>query len=99
MTDRNVLGDATRSTGRRLFEAALAGGAQAVGSETTGDIVALDARNFRDDAVLDHWLFAADNAAILSVERGGMRLVEQGRHRDRGRLAGRYRKTLSRLLS
>ena len=27
---RNVLGDATRSTGRRLFEAALAGGAQAM---------------------------------------------------------------------
>src|SRR5260221_643317 len=38
---RNVLGDASRSTGRRLFEAALAGGAQAVGSETTGDIVVL----------------------------------------------------------
>ncbi|HTE37773.1 MAG TPA: formimidoylglutamate deiminase [Reyranella sp.] len=96
---RNVLGDASRSTGRRLFDAALAGGAQAVGSEATGDIVALDTGNFRDDAVLDHWLFAADNAAIVSVERGGMRLVEQGRHRDRDRLAGRYRKTLSRLLS
>jgi formiminoglutamate deiminase len=96
---RNVLGDATRSTGRRLFEAALAGGAQAVGSEATGDIVALDARNFRDDAIIDHWLFAADNAAILSVERGGVRLVDQGRHRHRERLAGRYEKTLSRLLA
>jgi formimidoylglutamate deiminase len=30
---RNVLGEATRSTGRRLFEAAVAGGAQAMGGE------------------------------------------------------------------
>jgi cytosine/adenosine deaminase-related metal-dependent hydrolase len=96
---RNVLGDASRSTGRRLFEAALAGGAQAVSSAATGDIVALDAGNFRDDAVLDHWLFSADNAAILSVERGGVRLVEQGSHRDREHLAARYKKTLSRLLA
>jgi cytosine/adenosine deaminase-related metal-dependent hydrolase len=82
-----------------LFEIALAGGAQAVGSGATDDIVALDAGSFRADAVLDHWLFAADNAAIRSVERGGVRLVEQGRHRHRERLAGRYRKTLSRLLA
>jgi formimidoylglutamate deiminase len=95
---RNVLGDATRSTGRRLFDAALAGGAQAIGSEATGDVVTLDAGHFRDDTVLDHWLFTADNTAILSVERGGVRLVEQGRHRHRERIAKRYRKTLSRLL-
>jgi formiminoglutamate deiminase len=96
---RNVLGHADRSTGRRLLEAALAGGAQAVGSEPDDDIVSLDARNFRGDAVLDHWLFAADNAAILSVERGGTRLVEQGRHRHRERIAARYERTLSRLLA
>jgi formiminoglutamate deiminase len=94
---RNVLGDAGQSTGRRLFEAALAGGAQAVG--TTDDaVVTLDTAGLRGDAILDHWLFAADNTAIVSVERGGVRLVDHGRHRDRDRIAARYRKTLARLL-
>ena len=51
------------------------------------------------DAILDHWLFAADNAAIVSVERDGVRLVDHGRHKDRDRIAARYRKTLSRLLA
>jgi hypothetical protein len=42
--------------------------------------------------------FAADNAAVVSVDRGGARLVDQGRHRERERIAGRYRKTLARLI-
>jgi len=95
---RNVLGDAGQSTGRRLFEAALAGGAQAVGA-TDDAVVTLDTAGHRGDAILDHWLFAADNTAIVSVERGGVRLVDHGRHKDRDRIAARYRKTLSRLLA
>jgi formiminoglutamate deiminase len=95
---RNVLGDAGQSTGRRLFEAALAGGAQATGA-TDQAVVTLDTAGLRGDAILDHWLFAADNTAIVSVERNGMRLVERGRHRDRDRIAARYRKTLARLLA
>ena len=95
---RNVLGDPTRSTGRRLFEAALAGGRQAVGAANDEAVVTLDATSHRGDAILDHWLFAADNAAVVSVDRGGARLVDQGRHRERERIAGRYRKTLARLI-
>jgi len=95
---RNVLGDAGRSTGRRLFEAALAGGAQAVGASDES-IVVLNDSSHRGDAMLDHWLFTADNDAIISVERGGVRLVDRGRHRDRDRIAGRYDRTLARLLS
>jgi len=94
---RNVLGDANRSTGRRLFDAALAGGAQAAGSADDA-VVTLDTANHRGDAALDHWLFAADNAAIVSVDRGDARLVDHGRHRDRDRIVARYRKTLARLL-
>lgn len=94
---RNVLGDANRSTGRRLFDAALAGGAQAAGSADDA-VVTLDTASHRGDAVLDHWLFAADNTAIVSVDRGDARLVDHGRHRDRDRIAARYRKTLARLL-
>ena len=99
---RNVLGAPDRSTGRRLFEAALAGGAQAAGMEVGGDddaVVTLDTNLHRGDAAIDHWLFAADNAAIVSVERGGRRLVEHGRHRDRERIAARYHRTLARLLA
>ena len=61
-------------------------------------VVTLDAAGHHGDALLDHWLFAADNTAVISVDRGGLRLVDHGRHRDRDRIAARYRKTLARLL-
>jgi formimidoylglutamate deiminase len=95
---RNVLGDSTRSTGRALLEAALEGGRQAVGAASDDAVVRLDASSHQGDAIVDHWLFAADNAAIVSVERGGVRLVDHGRHRDRDRIAARYARTLARLL-
>jgi hypothetical protein len=44
-------------------------------------------------------VFAADNSAIVSVERGGIRLVDHGRHRDRDRIVGRYAQSLARLLA
>jgi formiminoglutamate deiminase len=96
---RNVLGDATQSTGRRLFDAARAGGTQAMGAVTDDGVVVLDAAGHQGDAVIDHWLFTADNTAIVSVDRGGRRLVEHGRHKDRERIASRYRRTLARLLA
>jgi formiminoglutamate deiminase len=95
---RNVLGEPNRSTGRRLFEIALAGGAQAAGA-TDDAVVTLKTANHQGDAILDHWLFSADNAAIVSVERNGMRLVDGGRHRNRDRIAARYNKVLARLLA
>jgi len=87
---RNVLGAANQSTGQRLFDDALAGGRQAVGATDDATVTL--------EYSLDHWLFSADNAAIVSVERDGVRLVERGRHRDRDRIAARYRKTLAGLL-
>src|SRR5262249_50304454 len=68
---RNVLGDSNQSTGRRLFELALSGGRQAAGTPTDDATVTLDATSHQGNAILDHWLFAADNAAIVSVDRGG----------------------------
>ena len=95
---RNVLGDSGQSTGRRLFDAALAGGAQAAGA-TDDAVITLDTAGHGGDAILDHWLFTADNTAIVSVERNGVRLVDHGRHRDRDRIAPRYARTLARLLN
>jgi formimidoylglutamate deiminase len=95
---RNVLGDAARSTGRRLFELSLAGGRQAVGQPVgllapghRADLVVIDGQGFEGDAVVDHWLFAADNAAIKSVYCGGVPVVQNGRHKDRDGIAMRYR--------
>ena len=101
---RNVLGDATRSTGRRLFDLALVGGAQAVGRPVgiiavgqRADFVVLDDSGFRDDAVLDSWLFTADNSAVRTVYCGGVPMVQNGRHKDHDRLADRYRKAVAKL--
>ena len=99
---RNVLGEATRSTGRRLFEAALAGGAQATDAEPMGgiapgkraDFVVLDQHHpalaaAQEDSLLDAWLFAADNAAIKTVYCRGVPVVQNGRHVAREELMRR----------
>ena len=75
--ERNVLsGGPGISTGRALFDAALAGGAQALAQPVVGlqpgaraDIVTLDTTHpslagRRRDAVLDGWIFAAGAGAI-----------------------------------
>jgi formimidoylglutamate deiminase len=96
---RNVLGDSMRSTGRRLFELALAGGAQAVGRPVgalapgkRADFVVLQAEGLRDDSVLDTWLFSADNRAIKSVYCGGAPVVQNGRHIARDAIAARFQR-------
>jgi formiminoglutamate deiminase len=93
---RNVLGEPARSTGRRLFEAAL--GPNAIAPGQRADFVVLDGEGFQGDAVLDHWLFAADNGAIKSVYRGGVPVVQNGRHKERERIIPRYRSALGRLM-
>lgn len=102
---RNVLAPPHGSTGRRLFDAALAGGNRALGLSAPGiapgapaDLVALDAASpalalAKDDALLDAWIFAG--APIASVWRAGRRIVADGRHVARAALAGRYRQALA----
>ncbi len=96
---RNVLGNASCSTGRRLFDLALAGGAQAVGQPVgalepgkRADFVVLEADGHAGDSVLDAWLFAADNRAIRSVYCSGVPVVREGRHIARETIAARYRR-------
>ena len=94
--ERNVLsGGPGISTGRALFDAALAGGAQALAQPVAGlqagaraDIVSLDITHpslagRRGDTVLDGWIFAAGSPAIACVWAGGSKVVENGRHRLR----------------
>jgi formimidoylglutamate deiminase len=92
---RNVLGEPTRSTGRRLFEASL--GPNAIAPGQRADFIVLEADGFTDDAVIDHWIFAADNAAIRSVYCSGVPVVQNGRHKERERIAARYAKVMAKL--
>ncbi|MFK4505789.1 formimidoylglutamate deiminase [Bradyrhizobium daqingense] len=93
---RNVLSSgAGRSTGRTLFDHALAGGAQALAQPMVGlapgaraDIVTLDTTHpslagRTGDATIDGWIFAACDGAIDCVWAGGNKVVEGGRHRLR----------------
>ena len=102
---RNVLAPNGGSTGRRLFDGALNGGAQALGLGGVGlapgaraDLVTLQADHpslalAQDDAALDAWIFAG--ARIDRVWRAGREVVTGGVHKDRPALEARYRKALS----
>jgi formiminoglutamate deiminase len=103
---RNVLAAPGGSTGRRLFELALAGGAQALDVRAglaagyPADIVSLqpvDAAPAGGDAILDALIFAA--APIDCVWCAGRKVVVGGRHVRTEAIAARYRSTLSRLLA
>ena len=108
---RNVMArGADRSTGRDLFDAVLAGGAQALSAEgglTVGapaDIVslrpdhpALVARS--GDDILDSFIFAGMHGLISGVWRAGRKLVSDGVHHQRAAVAARYGRTLERLLA
>jgi len=107
---RNVIARAGQSTGRALFDAALAGGAQALGVEAgfsvgaPADIVSLDAGHPNlaargGDDILDSVVFAGGHGLISGVWRAGRKLVSDGMHRDRAAVAARYKTTLKCLLA
>ena len=99
------------STGRAVFNAALAGGAQALAQLVVGlqagaraDIVTLDTDHpslagRRGDAVLDGWIFAAGNAAISCVWASGNRVVEGGRHQLREQARDAFNAAVQRLVA
>ena len=108
---RNVLaGGEKRSTGRRLFQAAVNGGNQALGCGNAGlvegasaDIISLDPEHpslvgRQDDALLDGWIFGARSGALDCVWRHGRKLVSEGLHSRHESITSRYRMILERLL-
>ncbi len=106
---RAVMADPERSTGRALFDRALAGGVQATGAASglsvgaSADIVSLDTSGVAfagrsGDAVLDSWIFGAPTGSIRSVWRAGREVVKNGRHIARDGIEARYRKALSAVL-
>jgi formimidoylglutamate deiminase len=105
---RNALAREGCSTGTRLYQEALAGGAQALGraigaieAGRRADIVVLDGGH--PDLVggqttwLDAYVFVAGRALIKSVMVGGDMVVEDGMHRRRDTITARYRATIKRI--
>jgi formimidoylglutamate deiminase len=103
---RIVLADPDQSCGRRLFDAALAGGAQALGRDSGAieagrfaDLVALDPARLDDapagDPLLDHWIFTGGSNAVAEVWSAGRHVVRAGRHVAREAISARYRAALA----
>lgn len=106
---RNVVAEPGRSTGRTLFDAALAGGAQALGAGPVGlesnapaDLVALDTAETGlgeavGDTILDSWIFSG-RIRPDCVWVAGRKWVAEGRHVAREAIAARFRQAMRELL-
>ena len=107
---RNQLsGGYNRSTGRNLFDIAVAGGAQACGHNSGGievgkraDLVMLDAEHpllceRHGDDLIDSWIFSGNENAVCDVYVGGRRVVHNGAHADEEAINSAFRATLREL--
>lgn len=106
---RNIMAVAGGSTGRALFDGALAGGAAALQADGGGiapgapaNVVTLDAAHpgfagYEDDSILDAWIFGAARQAVDCVWARGRKLVEGGRHKARARIGARFRAAMDEL--
>lgn len=107
---RAALATAERSTGRVLFDAAAAGGAQAGGRDSgaliagkLADIVALDldnewGANRTGDMALDTLVFGGNgHRCITDVWSAGRHVVKQGRHIARDTITRAFTKTMAEL--
>lgn len=107
---RNVLAsDQHASVARRLFEATLSGGAQAMGIAPglavghAADFVTLNASHpalhgRRGDQLLDNWIFAARHRCIDTVWKRGQKWVSDGLHRNSANITARYLKVVDRIM-
>ncbi|KIQ04677.1 N-formimino-L-glutamate deiminase [Agrobacterium tumefaciens] len=104
---RNVIAPANGSTGRTLFDAALSGGAQALGAQSgirqghPADFVSLNVDNapyLEGDHLLDGWIFG-NLVKPDQVWINGRSVVRNGRHVLRETICQRFRQTMTQLLS
>jgi formimidoylglutamate deiminase len=108
---RVVLAGESQSSGRLLYDTALAGGAQALGRRSGAiapgywaDLVALDRERgalhgVGRDRILDAWIFTSGNHAVGELWSAGRHAVQEGRHIRREQIAARYRSCLTSILS
>ena len=106
---RAVLATAQKSSGRVLYDGAVAGGAQAAGRHsgaiapgywadlTALDITGPDFEGRQGDAVLDTFIFAADDRRVAEVWSAGRHIVQGGRHIARKAVQARFAVAMRRL--
>lgn len=97
------------SVGRTVFEAALAGGAQAAGLGRPGispgaraDLLVLDGANpfiaaASGDRILDRWLFALGGEAVRDVMVAGKWTIRNGRHDREEEIDRAFQRVLNKL--
>lgn len=104
---RNVVAQQDGSTGRRLFDLALAGGSQALAMSATiapgarADLVALDVEAvpyLAGDQILDQWIFAG-GVGVDCVWTGGVQQVKNGRHLRRNAISQRFMTVMRELMA
>jgi len=106
---RATLASIEYSTGRRMFEGILRGGAQATQRKTGqlevgywADMLTLDTSSEHlwgraNDTTLDAWIFAGDDRLVTNVWSAGRHMVKDGEHVERANIAAAYRQTIDAL--
>ncbi len=104
---RAMLATEEKSTGRVLYEGAVAGGAQAAGRASGAirvgdwadlvalDVGAVDLDGRAGDAILDAWIFAGDDRMVAEVWSAGRHLVTGGRHVRKEAITQAYRRVMA----
>jgi formiminoglutamate deiminase len=107
---RTRLAAKSQANGRSLFDAACAGGAQALaqnmGSIAVGnwcDIIALNASHpvligKSGDDWLNSWIFAGDKSCVSDVWVNGQHLVQNGQHIHRQKILSHFAKAMHHLM-
>jgi formimidoylglutamate deiminase len=108
---RAALATPDHSTGRRLFDAAVIGGAQAAGrgrgalaEGAWADLLGLDDDHpdldgLQGDTMLDSFAMTGDNRMIRDVWAAGRHMVQNGAHIHRARLTQAYKSAIRSLRS
>ena len=106
---RAVISNQKKSTGRKLFDDCLEGGASALqinnGKIQKGfnaDLISLPNTNneldgLEDDKILDYWIFASRENDVQKLWNKGKCLVENGKHLNFDDIQSNYRKTIKNL--
>jgi formimidoylglutamate deiminase len=106
---RAALSSPDKSTGRRMFDGILQGGAQASQRQTGrlevgcwADMLSLDTGSEHmwgrsGDTALDAWIFAGDARLVTDVWSAGRHMVQAGTHTKRAEIVSAYKRTLDAL--
>ena len=106
---RASLANFEKSSGRRIFDEILAGGARAsnrqtgsIKEENWADLMVLDEDSFdlafvEEDKIIDKFVFVSGTKLVTDVWSAGRHVVKEGKHINRDQIIRHYNKTISNL--